>query len=286
VGSGEAVPLERHAKGARLDLDRAWVCRAAPSFCAVPFLNARVILEAEGYAPVTSTEFVWLGGISSPSEKPREWVSLGFQNHPPIRLTPGISRSLTIRFRRPQPRTLRIVNPDGAPLPGVSVTAFILLAQSNHMGHPEGDLVVDRKRTDAAGEVSVPDADAEFALLLYKPHYVRKAPGELALVRRLTLPVTTVRLRKMARRPLRLDVQRDGVPQAGLTVEACVAACGGGPCCGRIAVTDAFGRIDEREFYPEEQEVIRVLSDDGAVLWSADPRRLSYTSRLRINLER
>src|SRR5512144_639240 len=61
-GHGNNVTLLQNERGVRLPLDRSWPCSAWQVVCDPNALwSARLIMMAEGYAPVTSRVFYPLG---------------------------------------------------------------------------------------------------------------------------------------------------------------------------------------------------------------------------------
>jgi len=275
-GGGERISVPADETGVSVTLDRSWLCSARPARCDDQFVEARLILQAEGYAPVVSKPFLWMGGVETPGGPPKSSVDIEFLSGAWMHLEQGESKQLTVPFRRPVERTLRFLNPAGQPVPGVGVRYSLLLASSNHCGSVEGELLAEGSSNEA-GEFNVPDADAELAFEFTKAHHVLLNPQDPDQPMHFTglFPgsLNTVSLREMERRPLHLQIT--GLEDvSGLTLSACMAACPCGACCGQIAESDAEGRIELEEFYPEEYERLTLLDRRGQAVWQSTPRTL------------
>ena len=59
-----------------------------------------------------------------------------------------------------------------------------------------------------------------------------------------------------------------------MTLSACMTACPCGACCGKIAQSDANGRVELEAFYPEEYERLMLLDRQGQTVWQSSPRTL------------
>ena len=238
---------------------------------------------------MTSRPFSWLGGGQSPGGEPVTSVTIEFFGSAPVRLQEGDSKELVLPFRHPVQRVIRLVDQHGRAIPGVKVVAQIFFFSSNHCGATEGETLV-RGDTNRAGEVVVPDANAEYALEFYREHHVLQQPTEAGfpkrLIRELPAPVTTVALRKLEKSPLLLEVNSGGLPAVGLQLEACVAHCPCGACCGKLGETDQLGRVLIEDFYPEEIDRMAITDRSGKVLWegnSGDLQPSGWTSITVVN---
>lgn len=286
-GGGDLFHLPRSGNTARVRLDRQWTCEVAKEYCDGAWSFAgRIILEADGYATVTSDLFEWMAA-SAPGDSP-EPVTIRFPRAAPVRIAFGQSRDVTITFRTRQSRTVRVVDPSGRPMAGVLVTAVNFFAATNHMGASEGEDLVTEAPTDHDGEAAIPDADIEYGLSFSKRHWVLVKPlspdDPVGLIRRLNSQSLTVAMRPHARVPLLLKFERDGAPVSGRAVSACVAPCAGA-CCGELAKTDADGSLTVRDFYPEEYERVFVPTKDSDYksIWEIDPRKIA-TPRQRLSV--
>jgi hypothetical protein len=290
-GGGEPTHLRHRTSFVRIGLDRASVCAVEPSLCANhPTFSARILLEAEGLAPISSNLFDWMTGAADVPGVPP--VEIRFPGAAPLRFRSGTRRDITIRFRSKQPRTLRVVDPAGAPVRDASVTVKNFFADTNHMGAVEGETLVQEQGTDAHGEVAIPDGDIVYGLHIVKAHWFivnpkpRIWPNQIA--QRIAGASLTVVMRPHVKHPLLLKFERDGRPVADLTVSACVTPCGGA-CCGSIGSTDAFGNLTIRDFYPEEYDRVLVPAGEEPYksIWEIDPRKIrNPRKRLSVTLPR
>ena len=276
-GHGQNISIPRTERGIELRLDRSWLCDQWPDGCKDEQLKARLILEADGYAPVVSKAFVWLGA----------WVDFQFPRSAAIRIREAESKETVVQLRRKGRRVLRLLDENGHHLPGVVVQASAFFASSNHCGAIEGDRL-HRGATNSAGEIVVPDADAEYAFEFNKPHYALLKPASdaypMQLVTELTAPVTTVVLRERERRPLRMEITGNRPESANLFVMACMAACPCGACCGSLGVLDARGRLQVEAFYPEEYDRLELRDESETVYWKGSPKDVPRSGWLNVQL--
>lgn len=275
-GGGEKVPLAVDEEGVRVPLDRQWLCKTRPASCDDEFAEGRLVLYADGYVPVASSSFLWLGSVETPGAVPQSAVRIEFLSGAWMHLSQGESKELTVPFRRPQPRKLRFLNQAGEPVPGVGFRYSLLLAISNQCESMAGELLAEGS-SDQAGEAVVPDADGELAFEFTKAHYVLVHPQYPDHPMRFTGlfsgSLNAVNLREMERRPLHFQIT-GSENRAGLALSACRAACACGPCCSQLAESDAEGRIELEDFYPEEYGRLSLLDRQGRILWQSTPRTI------------
>ncbi|MBI4479316.1 MAG: hypothetical protein HY651_04775 [Acidobacteria bacterium] len=275
-GEGEKVSVPVEEAGVRVSLDRAWLCDARPASCEDPFVEGRLILRAEGYAPVVSRAFLWMEGVETPGDSPQSSVDVRFLSGAWMHLERGESKELTVSFRRPAERRLRFVDQTGGPVAGVGVRASLYLASSNHCGGSEGEEILEAT-SGPDGEITIPDADAEYAFELTKAHHMLINPQAPDYPMRasavLSQPLSVVLLRQLEKHPLHLQIAGSG-DLSGLALSACVAACPCGACCAQIGTSDSTGRISIEDFYPEEFERLTLVDRQGRPLWQSSPRPL------------
>jgi hypothetical protein len=283
-GGGEKITLPIEAGSVRLPLDRDWLCDQKAALCEDLFVAARLILLADGYAPVASEAFLWMGGVETPGGPPQTSVEIRFMSGAWMPVSQGESKEVTVPFRRPVQRALQFLNAAGEPVPGVQVRISLLLATTNHCGSIEGELLSEGA-TDELGAITVPDADAQLVFEMTKEHFVLLNPQYADSPMRLTAmyasPVNVVLLRRLEPRPLHLQLTGSqgaaavsSVPVSGMTLSACLAACPCGACCGSLAESDSVGRIAIEDFYPEEWERLMLLDREGRTVWQSTPRTL------------
>jgi hypothetical protein len=273
-GDGHSVALEQNEHGVKLPLDPAWACSAWPETCGRNVLwGARLILHAEGYAPVTSRTFMLLGTQSHDANPPAglvDTVNIELEGIPAVSLKDGETKEIMVPFRRAAPRSLRLVDRKGTPLTHVPVIDSLLFAQSNHCGAVEGETLLEGK-TDESGVIQIPDVAGECAFTIFGDHYAlqesRISESPIVAIRRLQAPITTIVLRALEKRDvLKLEFTNGGIPLVGLQLMSCRDhACGAS--CGKIeGETDKKGRVLLKEYYPEE--VLLILQDhSGKVYW-------------------
>ena len=291
-GGADVTHLPHDETSVRLHLDREGACQLEPGICANwPTFSARVILEARGLAPISSDLFDWMNEPDPSIDSPHP-ITIRFPGAAPMRIRPGSRRDVTLTFRRKQPRSIRLVDPSGAPVADAMVNVWNVFARSNHNGFPEGDVLVEKGRTDADGRLAVPDGDIEYSFLIAKRHWEAVGPNADTFLNQVVTRVSgatqTIVLRRHTRRPLLLKFLREGQPVIGLEVSACVTPCGGA-CCGTLGTTDAAGHLTVRDFYPEEYDRVLVPTkeDQYKSIWEIDPRKLRHPNqRQTVNLPR
>ena len=277
-GHGNNVTLVQNERGVKLPLDRSWPCSAWAELCGKSVLwGARLILQAEGYAVVTSRTFFPLG-IENPAVglpgTSVDTVSIQFEGMPAVLIKEGETKELRVPFRRPVPQILRAMDEHGKPLAGVRIIDRLLFAQSNHCGAVEGETLVQGE-TSASGEMKIPDVSGECAFEMgdlrhYALQESRIAEIPIVAIRQLRAPVTTIVLRALEKKGLlQLEFTNDGVPAVGLQLISCLDHCCGA-CCGTIeGETDQNGRVLLKDYYPEEIRLVLVDST-GKVHWQGN----------------
>lgn len=199
-----------------------------------------------------------------------------------------MNASMTVVFRTRTPRRVRIVDPDGRPLPGTAINAFIFWSQSNHCavlagGEPLGSFVAN---TD--GWIEVPDGDFEYALELgrgFSSDHVFVTEGRYErerVVTRLPEPETDVVVHQFPVRPLEMRVLRANEPATGIWLHAHMANCPCGACSGPLAQTDETGRIRLDGFRPEEWAWVWLIDGDTEY-WRTAPTAWS-SGKVEVNL--
>jgi hypothetical protein len=283
-GGADVTHLPHDETSVRVHLDREGACRLEPAICANwPTFSARLILEARGLAPISSDLFDWMNepGASIDSPPP---ITVRFPGAAPLRIRPGSRRDITLTFRRKQPRSIRLVDRSGAPVADARVDVRNFFARSNHMGFPEGDVLLENGRTGADGRLAVPDGDIEYSFLIAKRHWEAVGPNADTFLNQIVTRVSgatqTIVLRRHTRRSLLLKFLREGQPVVGLEVSACITPCGGA-CCGTLGTTDAAGNLTVRDFYPEEYDrvLVPMQEDKYKSIWEINPQKLRHPNR-------
>jgi hypothetical protein len=280
-GDGHLTPLPRARQSVTLRLDQEWLCNAWSEICKSRMYGpARLVLQAEGYAPVTGVVY-WPGqqrpGDLSPATLAR--IELSGGRH--IGIEEGSKWNYDIAFRPSAPRIVRIVDETGGPAAGIAMDAWLYFESTNHVGVIEGEQLV-RGKTDANGQIAVPDVDGEVAIELQRGRYGFQQPDRVSLFRKVITPVSTTAtstlvIHRFQKQPLNLNfVSRNG-NAAGLTLGTCIKFCGGA-CCGEVASTDAMGQVRIEDFYPEEIDSLYLTDKSGTVLWKGAAPRIGAST--------
>jgi hypothetical protein len=292
-GHGQNVALAQSERGVKLPLDRSWPCEAWPEICDKNALwGARLILQAEGYAVVTSRTFAPFGtaGPHIPlAGTSGDTVTIEFEGIPAVRVKEGETKEITVPFRRPAPRVLRIVDEQGKRLAGIDIMDRLIFAQSNHCGAVEGETLIQGV-TDASGEMKIPDAGGECAFEMDPRHYALQesaiAEVPIVAIRQLRAPVTIVVLRALEKKSLlQLEFTNGGTPAAGLQLMSCRDHCCGA-CCGTIeGETDNNGRVLLKDYYPDEI-VLHLRDRSDKVYWQGAVPRPDKSGVARIDIQK
>jgi hypothetical protein len=227
---------------------------------------ARLILQADGYAPVTAVVY-W---PSSP-DSARIELSGGRR----VGIAEGSSGTYDVTFRRPSPHLVRVDDESGKPVSGIPVEGFVYFEATNHSGVVEGESIV-RAKTDANGQITIPDVDGEVAIELQRGRFVLKDHDPIDSFRKIiTLggsASTTLVIHRFEKRPLNMQfVSRSG-NASGLILGTCLKFCSGA-CCGDEARTDTMGQVHVDDFYPEEIDSLYLTDKAGTTLWRGDAPR-------------
>ena len=270
-GGGQLAVLPRAGQSAVVRLDQEWLCGAWADVCKNRMYGpARLILQADGYAPVTAV-------VSWPSPTASARIELSGGRR--IGIEEGSSRTYDVVFRRPAPHIVRVVDENGTPASGISIDVSIYFESTNHSGVAEGESIVSGK-TDANGQLAIPDVDGEVAIELQRGRYVLQNPDRVSPFRKVITPEGsapfTLVIHRFEKLPLNIKfVSRKG-SAGGLILGTCLKFCLGA-CCGDDATTDAMGQAHIEDFYPEEIDSLYLTDKSGTVLWKGDAPRLPAT---------
>jgi len=281
-GGGQLVRLPRNSQSVTVRLDQDWLCSAWTDICKSRIDPARIVLQANGYAPVTVVVY-WPGQPRSEGGTPAKSAGIEFSGRPEVRIEEGSLQNINITFRHPISHTLRIVEENRAPAPGIPLDAGLYFAATNHVGAIEGETLASGK-TDANGEISFPDVDGEVAIELQRGRYVLQDPDRVSPFRKIITPpgaatTTTLVLHRFQKQPLNINfVSRDG-SAAGLILGTCLKYCAGA-CCGDEATTNSMGQIRVEDFYPEEIDSLYLTDKSGTVLWKSAPPRIGASTAI------
>ena len=275
-GGGETYKVQPRGSEVRIPLDARWPCSQDPAWCSWHDLDARITLRADGYEHIRSDHFPWLNGSG-------DTTVLRFPEGLERRIEPGKVMTLTVPFRRPTARRLRVIDAAGHPITDAGIMIRELLSLSNHCGGPEGTTVFEGK-TDSGGQVVLPPGQVEFWVRVLKPHHVVVPTPRYDLdwiIGRFDAPESRIVLRPMVRRALDLEFRNaDGAP-ASVKVWAIGTGCG---AAGLLGTSDVNGRLSIADFYPEEITHLYV-GENGNWRWDLDPRKEQWQGRRVVTLK-
>ena len=300
-GDADRLPLAVQGERLNLDLSPSWLRSRWPRRFA-DLEKAYLYVQAEGYAPICSLPFHWLGSHEAPKSPGLVLVTIDFRQGVPARLHEGEYAERTIVLHRPRTRRVTLVGDDGKPLAGVRGSVYMFWSASNHCGFLSGAEPLGTFVSDEAGQFTVPDGDFQYALVLQDRRSVFRAPpgpGVTTIIQNLVSPTgaqastlisflhppnTTFGVHQFARRPLVVRVLRDGKPLPQVTLMGSIANCCGA-CSGPLGTSDAEGRIVVEDFYPEELDELFICGPDDGRVWRLSPRELPV-GPLKIELGR
>ncbi|HOW73899.1 MAG TPA: hypothetical protein PKY77_25120 [Phycisphaerae bacterium] len=289
----DRLPLPVQGDRVHLNLSPSWL-RSRWPMRFPDLIRAYLYVQAEGYAPVRSEPFLWLGSRAATRGRDPDAVTIDFRQGRPAVLREGEHTERTIMLRRPRPRGVTLVGDDGRPVGGVRVSAYMFWSASNHCGVLNGADSLGEYVSDDAGQLMLPDGDFEYALVLEENRstfQLPPGPGVTAVIQHLGSPAsgdyrstlisvlqppnTTFHVHRFAHRPLHARILRGGRSVAQVTLMCWLANCGCGACSGPLATSDADGRITVEDFYPEEIEGLFICGPDGKRIWQMPCRSLA-----------
>lgn len=291
-GDADRLPLPVQGHHLQLDLSPSWLRSRWPTRFP-DLMRAYLYVQAEGYVPLRSEPFLWLGSRAAARGHEADSVTIDLRQGRPAVLREGEHAERTITLRRPQPRRVTLVGDDGRLLGGVRVSAYLFWSASNHCGFLSGAEPLGTFVSNEAGQFAVPDGDFEYALVLEERRSTFRlppGPGVTAVIQHLGSPTsgdyrstlisflqppdTTFRVHRFARRPLRVRILREDKPIPQVTLMCSLINYGCGACSGPRGTSDAMGRIAVDDFYPEEIEELFICGPDGERIWQISRRAL------------
>jgi hypothetical protein len=283
-GDAERIELGRDISELRLTMDGEWLEQRWNRLKDME--TAYLLFHAEGYVPVRSEPFRWIGSRGgSFGERVAKTKIMLLMYWIDVIVEEGKDAVLGVYFRKPRDRYLRFVDDEGIPVKDVKVSSYIYWSSSNHCGHLSGADPLGDGVSDSEGRLKIPDGDIEYAFKIDKHHYWLKNPKSPAFPERLVTHLqsdeTTVELHRLSKGTLSLRVFENGKPAAGKVLLGTLTACPCGACSGPVDMrnmgnkTDENGRLIIEDFYPEEWESVFFLSEkDDTILWKWMPALL------------
>lgn len=236
---------------------------------------ALVLLEFDGFVPVVSREFLWLGALGHQGGPVRD-TSLAFRGAQPLVVRPGDDAELVVPLRRAVSRQLKFVDDSGTAVTDITVSGGMFWSVDNMCGFPAGNVpLFDDIRPNADGVITVPDGDLEYGIEIRENPYLRvvtpppfEGSGNFFRMR-FDSPEQVVHIRRFSRLPLQVRVFVGESPAAGasLTIEP-PAVSGCALEGGERVTTDAQGVWVRGDFYPDQVGAICIADDRGELLWS------------------
>lgn len=158
----DKLPLEISPDGVDVNMNASWLRANWPGGKnRIKNLDrAYLYLRAEGYAPVVSSPINWMGSESGGMGKD---VVVSFPGGKVALVGKGQKLSLTVNFRKPQDRFVRVSNGKGNPLSGIKVKTFIYWSKSED-GQLNGAEFLGEGISDDTGRVPVTDGDFTYAI--------------------------------------------------------------------------------------------------------------------------
>jgi len=300
-GMDEWITLTTESNTLVLSLNADSVAVPWKEWWGVQDTTYRLYVEADGYAAIESRPMPFIGTYvyDSHSETygPVFQVPVEFPGQPVVEVAVGETKDMEVVVRKLQKRTLRFVDENQAPLPGVQVEVNLFGSGANHCGYPMGTWLVGKGISDQAGRVVIPDGDYEYWLLIVRADYELNIEGiapyghardygsriEWSLVSYLSGPEVVIEMRRMRRQQVEMVVLVDGEPAADRTLYADQWSCSCAWCEVELATTDAQGRISLEDFYPDMWWTI-YFSGTNEFAWEADPRQLPADQVIQVNL--
>jgi hypothetical protein len=158
----DKLPLDVSADGVDLTLDASWLRKNWPGGTS-RFKNmdrAYVYLKAQGYASVCSNPIHWMGTETDGLGKD---VVISFPRSKTLALSKGQKSSLTVDFRKPVERFVKVSGVNGKPLAGVRVRSYVYWSKTDD-GDLNGADLLGEGFSDETGRVPVIDGDFTYAL--------------------------------------------------------------------------------------------------------------------------
>jgi len=270
---GDLISLPRDGSAAVLKLDQAWLCEAANDTCTLSsFEGSRLILKVDGYAPV-SANVSWPGPSKRSGAPATPAANVEFSNNLRIHLEEGNLKQIAVPFRRPEKRSIRVVDDRGNATPGVRLHSHIFYNHENHLAVINGELLSEGE-TRADGTFEFPDVDGEVAFGFDGGHYELLPPGRADIGEFIFTPaaaITTIKIHKFEKHPLNLQINGVMANTPGFKLQVYAKNCRCSGFAQDIPAIESHGRYYFEDFYPEEFDLIGIANAAGLTVWWGDP---------------
>jgi hypothetical protein len=265
-GGNDVVDLPATGGVTSIDFDSAWVAAKWGATWS-EMESARLLVKADGYTPMLSEPFPWLGQTKGGNVV--SLTSVAFRNQT-ISVARGARQAWTLSMRRPVPRRLRFVDQDGRPVAGLGMEVHMFWTAQNHCGHFEGD-PISHGKTDAQGRIAVPDGEFDYGVSIDGPSVFDGEGVFFQHVVAVDGPETTVAVHTFDHRTLTGRVVNGNEPVAGARVMAVDRYIGCmDPGLRLLGTTDAMGSVVLRDFAPDRYDAVGICRDDRE-LWRGEP---------------
>lgn len=158
----DKLPLEISTNGLDLPLDASWLRANWPG--GVSRLKnmdrAYLYLKASGYASVVSNPIHWIGTETGGLGKN---VVISFPRSKITAVSIGQKGSLTVSFRKPNDRFVKLSDGKGNPMAGAKVKTYVYWSKSDN-GDLNGADFLGEGISDATGRVPIVDGDFTYAI--------------------------------------------------------------------------------------------------------------------------
>ena len=158
----DKLPLEISDKGLDLTLDSSWLNEHWPGGKSriKNMEQAYLYLKARGYASICSSPIHWMG---TESDRMGKNVVISFPRGKTLAVSKGEKVSLTVNFRKPVDRFVKVSDGKGKVLSGVRVRSYIYWSKDEDGNLNSADLLGEGI-SDESGRVPVIDGDFTYAL--------------------------------------------------------------------------------------------------------------------------
>ncbi len=298
-GITDRIELSPDHKELIVPLNESWLRAQWPERFA-DMERAFIFIQADGFAPIRSHPFLWLGSHGPPRASENTKLEIEFPQGRKVVIRDGDSAELEIELRRPEKRYLRIIDDDQNPLPGMKVSSYMFWSSSNHCGHLSGADPLGTTVTGSDGRTEIPDGEFEYAFVFEKPLYVLKNPERFPymrprLVTYLAEQETIIEMHRWRRRPLEIHVTTGDQPVQGQVLIGRLAGCPCGVCTGVVGLaigekrridSDHEGVLRLADFYPEKWESVFFQDTEGNTIWKADPNEWPSHGTITVDLSK
>lgn len=178
----DRLPLEVTEGGVDLPLDASWLKAHWPGGKdrLKNMDRAYLFLKAPGYASICSNPINWMGTESGGLGKS---VVISFPHSKIMVVMRGRKSSVTLNFREPAEKFLRLSNGKGKPLAGVKVKSYIYWSKSEN-GELNGADLLGEGTSDATGRVPLVDGDFTYAFQVARKDKNGDPAGNVLIVKR------------------------------------------------------------------------------------------------------